>query len=130
MIAQGLASEDKAVKRAALNEAFKYYRSQKQGTKTAPKETNDIANFEYAKRNGYTGSFADFLVLKSEASAKAMYPFRLQDAESQRRKDDYTLPPLPQQQKSFSVKAPDGTTHTFPSKEAADAFTRAIRGAK
>jgi hypothetical protein len=35
MIAQGLASEDKAVKRAALNEAFKYYRSQKQGTKEA-----------------------------------------------------------------------------------------------
>jgi hypothetical protein len=114
---------------AHLKDAFKANLKRRNGT-SGPKETNDIANFEYAKRNGYTGSFADFMVLKSEASANAMYPFRMMDAESQRRKDDYTLPPAPQQQKSFSVKAPDGTTHTFPSQEAANAFTRAIRGAK
>jgi hypothetical protein len=70
------------------------------------------------------------MVLKSEASANALYPFRAMDAASQKRKDDYTLPPPPQQQKSFSVKSPDGKTHVFPSKEAADAFTRAIKGGR
>jgi hypothetical protein len=98
-----------------------------------------VRQYEYAKEQGYDGSFVDFLKIVPELQAGIMRPFREAEVSARERgialderEADYKLPPQrkpqPRQQPVFSVTAPDGKTYSFPSQQRADAFKRKVGG--
>ena len=101
-------------------------------------QPDKVRQYKFAVENdGFKGSYVDFLKIVPEAQAEIMYPWRASEAQDRdrrrdidERKADYELPRprKPQQPAGFSVTDPNGVAHSFPTKQQADAFKRAIGG--
>lgn len=87
--------------------------------------TPDRKNYEYAKENGYTGSFTDFMRIKPQAMmpiAMANLGVAQQRLGIDQAQADYNLPATPKPQaQSYSVSA-GGKTYTFKDRKSMNNF--------
>jgi len=97
------------------------------------KAPSKVQEYEYAVKNGYKGSFADFVSIGPTISANALAAVRNAQiasinsgVQSQQAKDAYTLPPPPQaapkQMGGPVTVTVGGQTFSFPSQQAANQF--------
>lgn len=96
---------------------------------TAPKEHEldpKIKQFEYAQRNGYKGSFEQFVTLGPTIMAAAAAPLREAQIGNINAENSYNLPPprpAPAPRSGgASVSLPDGRVLSFPDQKAANSF--------
>lgn len=82
-----------------------------------------IKQFEYAKANGYKGSFQEFVTLGPTIMAGAVAPLRNAQIENIQRENDYNLPkPKPMASSPYTVTTPDGQVFSFPDQKSANNF--------
>lgn len=82
-----------------------------------------IKQFEYAKANGYTGSFEQFVTLGPALMAAASAPLRQAQIDATTAATGYNYPkPAPRASSSVTVTTPDGQVFSFPNQQAANSF--------
>lgn len=97
------------------------------GPEKQPGQDAKIEQYEYAVRNGYKGSFADFVSLGPTITANALAPLRAAQIESAQANDEYRLPPPRTPQPRAPASAPvtvtvNGQAFAFPNQQAAQQF--------
>lgn len=97
------------------------------GPEKQPGQDAKIEQYEYAVRNGYKGSFADFVSIGPTITANALAPLRAAQIESAQANDEYRLPPPRTPQPRAPASAPvtvtvNGQAFAFPNQQAAQQF--------
>lgn len=86
------------------------------------KTDSKIKQYEYARSNGYRGSFADFVAIGPSITAAALAPLRNAQIDSIQGNDAYKLPPPPPQTTGPVTVTVNGQAYQFPNQSAANSF--------
>lgn len=81
---------------------------------------NKVQEYEYAKSQGYKGTFTDFVAIAPSIAASAIAPLRNAQIQNIESENEYNLPPP--RTTGATVRTPDGQLFSFPNQQAANAF--------
>lgn len=86
------------------------------------KSPTKVQEYEYAKKQGYKGSLADWVAIAPTITANAIAPLREAQVKNIQDENDYNLPAPRPKTSGVTVQTPDGRVFSFPNQSAANSF--------